>query len=483
MPTIEDIERLAKRRGIFYLSSEIYGGLAGLFDYGSTGTLIKRNMENLWRKFFLHLGENFFEIDASNIMPEKVFVASGHLENFVDPVAKCKKCGTAHRADHIAEGVLKESFEGMTPIELTELIKQHKIRCTKCKGELGDVKVFNMTFPLSIGSTGEIKAYLRPETAQSAYVNFLQQFEVQRKRLPLGLAIVGKAFRNELSPRQLTTRMREFTQAELQVFFDPQEIEEHEMWPEVENYMLVVSPADKREQKPLEMSCSEFAKKYKVPKFYVYHMARVQQFFFDALHVSKDKFRFKELTPEERAFYNKIHWDMELNLESMKGWKEIGGVHYRTDHDLKGHEKISGKSHEIFFNEKKVVPHVLELSFGIDRIIYAMLDLFYHKDGDRAVLSLVPTVAPFTVAVFPLVSKDGIDQKAKNVHMMLRNICEAFYDDDGSIGRRYARADEIGIPFCITIDYDTMKDGTVTVRNRDDKSQRRVKIEELPMIV
>ncbi len=475
---LEQIESLAKKRGFFFPSSEIYGGVAGFYDYGSNGTLLKRKLENLWRKYFLALNDNFFEIEAANIMPEKVFVASGHKENFVDPTVKCKKCGTVHRADHIIEDYLKESFEGMTPVELTELIRQHKIRCTKCKGELGDVSILNMMFPVQIGADLEVKAYLRPETAQGAYVNFSRQFEIQRKKLPLGLAIVGKAFRNEISPRQLTTRMREFTQAELQIFFDAEKIGEHERWDDVKDYKLVLYPVSGRDKNPIEISCEEANMKMEIPKFYAYHLAKVQQFFLEKLKIEKERFRFRELSAEERAFYNKIHWDIELNLETV-GWKEVGGVHYRTDHDLSGHGKVSGQNQEVFFNEKKLVPHVLELSFGVDRIVFALIDLNYFADEKRTVLKLPSVVAPFSAAIFPLVNKDGLDKKAQEIYNMLKIDSDAFYDDSGSIGRRYARADEIGIPLCITIDHQTMEDGTVTVRDRDTTKQERVKVEEL----
>ncbi len=476
MPTIEQIEELAKRRGFFWQSSEIYGGASGFYDYGHVGTLVKRKLENLWRKFFLGLGENFFEIDAAQIMPEKVFQASGHLESFVDPVAKCKKCGTYHRADHILEDFLKENFEGISVEKLTELIKKHNIRCPKCKGELAEVSVLNMMFPLTAG--GEAKFFLRPETAQGAFVNFLQEFEVSRKRLPLGLAIVGRAFRNEISPRQLTTRMREFTQAELQIFFDPAKLDEHENFEEIKNHRLLLLVSDGRDKGPQEFTISQAAEKLKLPKFYLYHMAAVQNFFLNHLQIPKEKFRFKELNEEERAFYNKLHWDIELNLSSI-GWKEVGGVHYRTDHDLAGHGKVSGKSHEVFVDEKKFIPHVLELSFGIDRIIFSLLDLNYAEEKERKFLKLPESVAPFAACVFPLVNKDGLDDLAYKISASLKKQFSIFYDDSGSIGRRYARADEIGIPFCITVDSQTLQDKTVTVRSRDSTKQDRVHMDSL----
>ena len=390
-----------------------------------------------------------------------------------------QKCHTIHRADHILEDYLKETFEGLTPEELTELIKTHKIRCPKCKGELETAGILNLMFPITLGT--ETKSYLRPETAQGVYVNFSRMFEVTRKQLPLGLAIIGKAYRNEISPRQLLIRMREFTQAELQIFFDPSRINEHENWGEVKNYKLLMLPASNRKE-IIELTCEDVVKKLKLPKFYVYHLAKTQQFFLDKLKIDKKSFRFKELSEEEKAFYNKIHWDIELNLESI-GWKEMGGVHYRTDHDLSGHAKVSKKSAEIFFENKKLVPHVLELSFGIDRILFSLLDISFVKEKERSFLRLPASISPFFVAVFPLVNKDGIDEKAKEVYDNLKIKFDVFFDNSGSIGKMYSRADEIGTAFCITCDYDTLKDNSVTVRQRDTKKQDRVKIKDLEKFI
>ena len=480
MTDIATIEQLAKKRGFFYPSDEIYGGLSGFYTYGHLGTIMKLKLENHWRTFFLN-EENFYEVDPSVIMSEKVFEASGHLKSFVDPVVKCTKCGTNHRADQIVENFLNRTFEGATPKELTELIKEHNIRCPKCKGALEEVGILNMMFSLDIGTEKDLKGYLRPETAQGVYINFLNQFNILRKKMPMGLAIVGRAFRNEISPRQLTTRMREFTQAELQIFFDPDKINEHERWNEIKDYKLIALPVSEKDKKSkVEVTCEELSKK--LPKFYVYYMAKVQKFFLDFLKFPKDKFRFRELSDEEKAFYNKLHWDMELNLESLGGFKEIGGVHYRTDHDLTGHQKVSKQPQEVFFENKKFIPHVLELSFGVDRMIYSFLDLFYSKEKDKVVLKLPAFTAPITASVFPLVNKDGLDKKAKEVYNKL--IClHTFYDDSGSIGRMYARADEAGIPFCITIDYDTLKDDTVTLRERDSTKQIRVKIDDIQVTI
>ncbi len=474
MPSIENMEALAKRRGFFWIASELYGGSSGFYDYGPVGTLLKRKLEDAWREYFLGLDPNFFEIDSTTIMPEKVFKASGHLDSFVDPVARCRKCGTAYRADQMMEELLHERFEGMKPEQLDALIRKHNIRCPKCKGELAEVSIFNMMFKLGIGPTGEAVAYLRPETAQGAYVNFGQCFEILRKKLPLGLAIVGRAYRNEISPRQLTSRQREFTQAELQIFFDPEKVGEHPRWDGIRSYKL---HAMKVGQQVKELTCEQLAET--VPRFYVYHMAMVQKFFLDVLGIPQKKFRFRQLSDEEKAFYNKYHWDIELDCQALGGFKEVGGVHYRTDHDLAGHQKVSGKGQEVFFDGKRFVPHVLELSFGVDRMLLCLLDVLYAKEGDRVFIGLPKSLAPFTVAVFPLLNRDGLPEKAMEIYGAMKKCFDCFYDDSGSIGKRYYRQDEIGTFACVTVDHDTLKDGTVTVRDRNTTKQVRVKTGEL----
>src|SRR3989344_7824892 len=446
------IEEISRRRGIFWLSSDIYGGMSGLYDYGHIGTLIKRKWENSWRKYFLNLNSNFFELDCRNIMPENAFKASGHLESFVDPITKCRKCGNLERADHLVEGILHESFEGVSAEGLTDLIRKHGIKCPKCKGDLDEVGILNMMFPLSVGSS---TGYLRPETAQGAYVSFPREFEVSRKKLPLGLAIIGRAYRNEISPRNLLIRMREFTQAELQIFFDSEKIEQHSKFAEIKNYKLHVYPTKNRDDnKTNQVTCEEMTKH--LPEFYVFHMAKVQQFFFDVLKIPKEIFRFKELSDEEKAFYNKYHWDIEIKLESLGGFVEVGGVHYRTDHDLSGHQKFSKQDLSVFADNKRLVPHVLELSFGVDRNIYALLELSYREDKERTFFAFPRALSPFDCAVFPLVNKDGLDKKAEEIKALMKQRFSVFYDDSGSIGRRYRRMDEIGVPASITIDHDTL---------------------------
>lgn len=476
--SLEKINSIIKRRGFFWKSSEQYGGLSGFYDYGHLGTLMKRKFENVWRDFFLGLNSNFFEISPSVIMHEKVFKASGHLDHFTDPIVKCSKCDFVERADQILEEQLKEKFEGLGKEEMTELIAKHGIKCPKCSGELAEVTELNLMFPIDVGAYNKIRAYLRPETAQGSYLNFSREFNALRKKLPLGLAVIGKAFRNEISPRQGVYRTREFTQAELQIFFNPEKIEEHPDWDEIKDYKLRLFPASTRD-KTIEVSCSEVVEKFGLPRFYIYFMAQIQKFYLEVLDYPREKVRFFELNEEERAFYNKLHWDFEVKLDALEGYGELCGIHYRTDHDLKSHEKLSGESQEIFFEEKKFIPHVVELAFGIDRNVYALLELFYTEREDKSVLSFPPRLAPFDCAVFPLVNKEGLDKKAYEIYQKLRKYFTCFYDDSGSIGRRYARQDEIGTPLCITIDFDTMKDESLTVRNRDTTKQVRVKTSEL----
>ncbi len=480
------IEDIAKRRGFFWQSSSIYGSIAGLYDYAHLGTLLKNKWQDLWRKYFLGLSDDYYEITCANIMPENVFVASGHLKSFVDPIIKCNKCGNVERADHILEDVLKENFEGHRPEEMDKIIKGHNIKCGKCGGALEEIGILNMMFPVELGTGDHVqKGYLRPETAQSAFVNFKEEFESLRKRLPMGLAVIGRAYRNEISPRNSLIRQREFQQAELQIFFDPDTIQKHPNFSEVANVNISIHTASGENA---EKSCSQICRDMFLPEFYVYHMAKIQQFYLDVLKLPKEKFRFRQLSDEEKAFYNKYHFDIELDLPSLGGFKEVAGLHYRTDKDLKGHEEVSKKKMEVSVvidgKPKKVLPHVLELSFGVDRNIYALLELAYReeeiKGEKRAVLSFPRLVGPYDCGIFPLNNKDKLPEKAKEVQKVLEDAgFNCFFDATGSIGRRYRRIDEIGVAIGITIDYDTLKDNTVTMRDRDSLKQVRIPIKEL----
>jgi glycyl-tRNA synthetase len=340
-----------------------------------------------------------------------------------------------------------------------------------------------MMFQVNVGAAGQEKGYLRPETAQASYLNFKRCFEVGRRRLPLGVAIIGRAFRNEIAPRQGVYRMREFTQAELQLFFD------HERPPEPEldaDYQLSIMFAGERETGAKLYSCSKLASRPEfqpIARLYISKMCQIQRFYVETLKVPISKFRFFEKAGSEKAFYNKIHFDIEIDTDTLGGFKEVAGLHYRGDWDLSRHAAQSKKTMSVNVDGKEILPHVLELSFGVDRNVWALLDLSVAeregKEERYTMLKLPASVAPFQVAVFPLMKKDGLAEKARSIFDGLRREFRTSYDESGSIGRRYARQDEIGTPFCVTIDYDTLKDDTVTIRDRDTTQQVRIKVADL----
>lgn len=473
---LNEINSIASKRGFFFQTANIYGGKAGFFTYGHLGKLIKTNWEKLWRENILSLNENFYEIQGNNILPEPVFRASGHIENFNDPMTECKKCNFRFRADTFLEENNIENASSLSIEEMNEKMNDLKLKCPKCGGELMPIKQFNMMFPVTIGFNEE-KAYLSPETAQAAYLAFKEEFLATRSKLPLGLAIIDKAYRNEISPRQMFFRLREFSQAELQIFFDSDKINEHEQWDEVKNEKLRIKFSDKDLIE--EVECEELNKKFDIPKFYLFHASKVQDFYLKVLNISKEKFRLRELNKEERAFYNKIHFDVEVLLDSLGGFKEVGGIHYRTDHDLSGHSKISGKDLAVSYENKKVLPHVLELSFGVDRNVWMLFDVFYSSGKEGGMFKFPPKVAPIQIAIFPLVKRDDFEKIGEEIVQELKKDFKVFYDKSGSIGRRYARNDEIGTPFCITIDEESLKKKDVTVRDRDTTRQVRIKIADL----
>lgn len=482
--TTKELGTFFKKKGFIYPSSEIYGGVAGLYDYGHLGTKLKRNFENAWRKYFLSLHDNFYEIETANIMHGKVFEASGHLKNFYDPLVRCSKCGLFERADHFIERELKTRAEGLSGEDYDKLIEENNLKCHKCQSKLLPVTVFNLMFPLEMGALSGKKSYLRPETAQSPYVNFRLQYEMLRKKLPMGLALIGRAYRNEISPRNLTLRQREFTQAELQIFFNPDNIVEHPDFESIKDVKLrTLMEQDREKGEVVERSANELVEKHNLPKFYIYHLAKIQQFYFDVMKIPVEKFRLYQLDDKEKAFYNKYHFDLEIDLTE-HGFTEVGGLHYRTDHDLTGHQKVSKQKMEVMDEEsgKRFIPHVLELSFGVDRNVYSLLDLGYAEDSERGnvALNFPRTMAPFFCAVFPLVKKDEkLVSKAKGIFNELKTCYSCVYDEAASIGRRYARQDEIGTKICITVDSQSLEDDTITLRELDSRKQIRVKTTEL----
>jgi glycyl-tRNA synthetase len=474
------IIEVAKRRGIVFPSSEIYGGLSGFYDYGPVGLLLKRKVENFWREFFVKSEKNIFEIESSLIMHEKVWKASGHLDSFIDPLTQCKKCNSFYRADNLIEDSVGEFVEGLKPEELTKKIEENKIRCPKCKGELGEVKIFNLMLYSNIGPVAGSIAYLRPETAQGIFVNFKNLLASTRATLPFGAAQVGKSYRNEISPRQWLIRLREFNQMEIEMFFNPKKTEV----PNFDKIAKVKMPIFTREQqkkkgKPVEVSAKEAIEKEIVPTNFIAYFLAKEFLWYQQLGIPSDALRFRHMLPEETPHYSRGNFDMEIKFDF--GWKEVVGNAYRTEHDLSSHMKHSGENFSVVDDGEKIVPHVVEPSFGIDRTVYAILLYCFVEDKKRGWdwFKFPPRIAPYHAAIYPLVSKDKIPEKAEEVCNILKGCFDVFLDESGSIGKRYARADEIGVPFAITIDYDSLKNNDVTIRDRDSTKQVRVKIKDL----
>lgn len=484
---------LLKRRGVLWPSSEIYGGAAGLYDYGPLGTALKRRVEDAWRHWFVGLSDDYYWIEPAEILPEAVVRASGHLENFTDPEVSCGSCGKAFRADALLEKIRPNGIDGVAPDQVAVLLREAGARCPNCGADALSVpRPFNMMFGVDFGVTGKERAYLRPETAQNSYLAFPRMWDVGRRALPLGIAVIGKAYRNEIAPRQALMRMRSFTQAELQIFFDPANfpvpIEA------VADDPLPILSAARRErgaEAPEPIAVRELVDGGTMPAFYAYHLALSVRFYRDVLGYPSASLRLFEKSDAERAFYNRIQYDIEAHLESVGGYKELGAVHYRGDYDLGRHSEGAQKDLSVAKDGGgRVLPHVLELTFGVDRNLWALADTHLAVEtpegGEpRTVWRLPPSLAPIAAAVFPLLKKEHAAEARRIAEALREEGIDAAYDAAGSIGKRYARMDEAGTPYCVTVDGETIdpahpNHGTVTVRERDSKAQRRVPVAELP---
>jgi glycyl-tRNA synthetase len=482
----DELFALLRRRGVLWPSAEIYGGAQGLYDYGPLGAALKRRVEEAWVAWFPGLSRDYHVIDPAEILPEAVVRASGHLENFTDPEITCEQCHSAFRADVVLEKVLPEGVDGLTPAQIGEIVTERGVRCPNCGSTaLSAPRAFNMMFGFDFGVTGRERAYLRPETAQSSYLAFPRMWDVGRRALPLGIAVVGKAYRNEIAPRQLLFRMRSFTQAELQVFFDPAGFPVP--FDGVRDEKLPVLRVARRtagEESPDWVTAGDLVATGGLPEFYVFHLVHSYRFFRDVLRFPAERIRLFEKSDTERAFYNRIQFDVEVQLESLGGFRELMGVHYRGDYDLSRHSDGSGKDLSVTLQGgTRLRPHVLEMAFGVDRNVWALADLHLGKDGDRTVWRLPPYLAPVPVGVFPLMEKEhGAFALALSDELAQAGITNR-YDDSGAIGRRYARMDEAGTPFCVTVDGRTLEagpdQGTVTLRDRDSKAQERVRTSDL----
>ncbi|WP_435126236.1 glycine--tRNA ligase [Halobaculum sp. D14] len=580
MATQSDVMELAKRRGFFFGANGAYGGVAGFYTYGPQGAALKDNLESAWRdRFTVKQGNH--EIEAPTVMPEAVFEASGHLDGFDDMLVECPECGESHRADHLIEdntGI--EEAESLPISEVEMLIRDHDLRCPSCDAALADepVEEFNLMFETAIGPGSGQPGYLRPETAQGIFVEFPRLKEYARNRLPFGVTQIGPAYRNEISPRKGIIRVREFTQAELEQFIDP-ETDEPPL-ADVEDVEVTLYPADEQEAseaqsaseasgeaasadgEPYTATVGEAVEEGVIGSDWVAYYLGVAQGWYERIGVDMDRFRFRQHLPGELAHYAADCWDAEAEVDG--DWIEITGFAYRGDYDLKKHAEHSGESFTVFqqYDEPKTVeratvdpdmatlgpefggdagavadaleslaerdpdafdadevtvtvdgetyavdadvanfsveevtengehvtPHVVEPSFGVDRILYTLVEHAYREDtvdGEpRTYLSLESEVAPRDAAVFPLVTNDDeLTALADDVMAALRDAgLSVEYDDSGSIGRRYRRQDEVGTPFCVTVDRDGLEGGgpdTVTVRERDSARQVRLPVDDV----
>ena len=451
--SMDKIVDLCKSKGFVYAGSEIYGGLANTWDYGPLGVELKDNIKRAWRRKFIQENRYNVGLDSAILMNLQTWVASGHIGGFSDPLMDCKECKTRHRADNLIEDFDGTNVAGWTNEQMTEYIKEKNICCPNCgKSNFTDIRQFNLMFKTFQGVTEDTKSelYLRPETAQGIFVNFANIQRTSRKKVPFGVAQIGKSFRNEITPGNFIFRVREFEQMELEFFCKPgTDLEWFDYW-------------------------RSFCKNWLL-----------------SLGINEENLRLRDHSPEELCFYSKATTDFEYMFPF--GWGELWGIADRTDYDLNQHIKTSGKSLEYFDPEtnEKYVPYVIEPSLGVERLFLSIVTEAYDeeelvsvdKNGNekkeiRTVMRFHPALAPFKAAVLPLVKK--LTPKAMEVYEMLSKKFNVDFDETGTIGKRYRRQDEIGTPFCITYDFDTLeKDNCVTIRDRDTMEQERVSIDNL----
>ncbi|MDK2890497.1 MAG: glycyl-tRNA synthetase [Methanoculleus sp.] len=550
----EKVMEVARRRGFVWPSSEIYGSIAGFIDYGPLGAMMKRNVENIWRSFYV-FQEGYYEIECPTVGNEAIFVASGHVKEFADKMVQCPHCGEYLRADHIAEENGIENAGTLSAETLQSAI--YELPCPACTEPLGEAGVFafNLMFQTTIGPGSQRKGYLRPETAQGIFTDFARLLRFYRDKLPFGAVQIGKSYRNEISPRQGMIRLREFSQAEAEIFVHPDR-KDHPAFHRYADYTapLLTIARQLENLEPAAITMRAAVDEGLVANEYVAYYIALTHRILTAIGVDPAKLRFRQHLTDERAHYAVDCWDAEV-YSGRFGWVEIVGIADRTNYDLRSHAGHSGTSMTVFipYEEPKrvvkrrivadmgvlgpryrgkakaiadalaasepgedgarvtvdgeeffipadlyqvreeevevrgeeVMPHVIEPSYGIDRMIYVALEHSYAEEeveGEiRKVLRLPPAVAPVQVAVFPLMNRDGLDAVAQTITERL-TACRilAQYDDSGAIGRRYRRQDEVGTPFAVTVDYDTLEDNTATIRDRDSMQQVRVPVERLP---
>ncbi len=560
------LSELAKRRGFFFQTGSAYGGVSGFYTYGPHGATLKATVEAAWRERWA-TREGHDEIDAPTIMPEAVFQASGHLDGFDDLLVECAECENSHRADHLIEDQTEiAEAEGYSAAEIEALLAEHEVTCPSCDTSLAEepVEAFNLMFETAIGPGSSDRGYLRPETAQGIFVDFPRLREYARGELPFGVAQIGRAYRNEISPRNAIVRTREFNQAELELFFDPATDQ-----PDLESVADVKAPllsaeAQDAGDSPSFQEIGEAVESGPIADAWVGYYVGVATEWYERVGVDLDRLRFRQHQPAERAHYARDCWDAEADVSGPgedPEWIELAGIANRGTYDLSHHADHTGERYDVFraYDEPRTVerasvdpdmaalgpeygskaadiaaaledlaeadrsafegdavtvelaeetvevpieqtgftvetvtergehktPHVIEPSMGIDRTVYAILVHAYDEDEidgeERTVLRLPPEMAPTLVGVFPLMDKDGMGERARDLAADLRDAgLSVSYDDSGAIGRRYRRQDEIGTPYSVTVDYESLETDTVTVRDRDTTEQARVAIEALP---
>ncbi|MGC8479143.1 MAG: glycine--tRNA ligase [Candidatus Micrarchaeia archaeon] len=482
------VSSIVERRGIYYQAFDIYSGTSGFYDYGPIGLRIKRNVESVWRNIFVDwLGS--LEVDTTTIVPEIVLKASGHVATFTDPVSSCKKCKTSYRVDKLLEEFYEKRNDSVSLAELKKMDKQimqkklieHGLKCEKCGGELSPIEDFHLMFKLQIGQEKENVGYLRPETAQGIFVDFKNLSKIYSLKLPAAIAQVGKAYRNEISPRQQLVRVREFTQMETEVFFDPNADQDAFNGLEIEKMLdekVNFCPSNQEERL---YSIRELLEKKYIPNKLFAMCIYSELKMLKLLGIADEKiYTFRQLQKEELPHYSRGNVDLEI--KTSYGNIEVSGIAYRTDYDLSQHSKLSGKEITVSNGENKFIPHVVEASVGLDRLLFSVLDNSFQDGKERGWewLKLSDEVSPYKYAVFPLQNDDDLEKKANEVLLMLKDKkIPCYLARSGSIGKRYARADEIGVRYAITCDYDTLKDNTVTIRDRDSAKQVRKKISEI----
>lgn len=553
----DKVIELARRRGFVWPSSECYGSVAGFIDYGPLGAMMKRKIENVWRDFYV-AREGYFEIECPTVGVESIYIASGHVKGFADKMIQCPHCKEYHRADHVCAAHNIENAETKPLLELTDILKD--LPCPVC-GETFDgseVYYFNLMFNTTIGPGSQRVGYLRPETAQGIFTDFARLLRFYRDKLPFGAVQIGKSYRNEISPRQGMIRLREFTQAEAEIFVHPDK-KDHPNFGRYAERLVPLWGIKQQESgsEPIKITMREAVSSGIVANEYVAYYVALTHDFLVTCGANPDRIRFRQHLPDERAHYATDCWDAEI-LSGRFGWVETVGIADRTDYDLKAHAGESKSPFTVFIPydepkkgfEKRIVPdmgalgpkyrgkakavadalleskptesgaeiildgekitippqlytireqeteirgedvrpHVIEPSYGIDRILYSVLEHAYDEediDGEiRKILHMKARIAPVQVAVLPLMARDDLDKIALEIMEQVQNEgLVAQYDDSGAIGRRYRRQDEIGTPFAVTIDYDTKEDKTVTLRDRDSMKQVRCSSEKVPQIL